>query len=198
MLLLNVLQMLLKYIEFKFLINDNDFTRSHEILVTLLDPRFSNLQFLTNNQRNLVHDNLNYVLDEFFKTESDIVISHDLDIHIEVKKIDNNLKLRKLIGNLNITEDVNPRATNYLDEFEQFLNIKAAIDVEITDWWCLNQSNYPKLAKFMRKSLVVQPTSSSSERIFALGGNIVKKNRTNLKQDFVRKLIFLKKNQEKL
>jgi len=74
-------------------------------------------------------------------------------------------------------------------EFKQFLCLKVDLSIEMNDWWFNNQNFYPQIAKFVRKYHTMQGTSCSSERIFSIGGNIVKK-RTSLKPELIEIDIF--------
>ncbi|XP_066533969.1 E3 SUMO-protein ligase ZBED1 [Hoplias malabaricus] len=61
-------------------------------------------------------------------------------------------------------------------------------------WWKLNQVNFPRLSRLVRKYLCVPATSSPSERLFSTGGNIVNCQRSCLKPHKVDMLVFLARN----
>ena len=61
-------------------------------------------------------------------------------------------------------------------------------------WWNLNQKKYPTVAHIARKYLCIPATSSSSERVFSTGGNIITPQRSCLNPDKVNQLIFLAHN----
>lgn len=62
------------------------------------------------------------------------------------------------------------------------------------EWWKLNESGYPGLAKVAKKYLVVPATSAPSERLFSKSGKIVNELRASLKPDKVEMLTFLARN----
>ena len=61
-------------------------------------------------------------------------------------------------------------------------------------WWKAHELFYPHLAKLAKRVLAIPASSVPSERIFSLAGNIVNKKRSQLSNDNVDMLIFLKKN----
>ncbi|XP_033988650.1 zinc finger BED domain-containing protein 1-like [Trematomus bernacchii] len=61
-------------------------------------------------------------------------------------------------------------------------------------WWRESRKFYPRLSILARKYLCIPATSSSSERVFSTGGNIVTCLRSSLKPDHVNRLVFLAKN----
>ncbi len=76
-------------------------------------------------------------------------------------------------------------------------NLKVAkIDAEEDPlkWWYNNESTYPLLAKLSGKYLCTPATSTSSERVFSKGGQIVTPQRALLKPQYAEMLIFLSCN----
>ncbi len=61
-------------------------------------------------------------------------------------------------------------------------------------WWRESRRLYPRLSNLAKKYLCIPATSSSSERVFSTGGNIVSCQRSSLKPDYVNRLVFLAKN----
>ncbi|XP_069800972.1 E3 SUMO-protein ligase ZBED1-like [Dendropsophus ebraccatus] len=64
------------------------------------------------------------------------------------------------------------------------------------EWWRRHSVNFPLLSKVAKKYLCIPATSSSSERVFSSGGNIVTCLRSSLKPEKVNMLVFLSKNLE--
>ena len=62
------------------------------------------------------------------------------------------------------------------------------------DWWKVEHSRYPRLAKLARKYLCICATSVPSERVFSCAGQIVSDERSSLKPDKVDMLVFLARN----
>ena len=82
------------------------------------------------------------------------------------------------------------------EEIERYSKI-ARPDPEKTnplDWWKLQASSYPVLAKLAKKYLCICASSSASERLFSTSGYICSKRRTLLKPEKLNMLVFLAKN----
>lgn len=67
-------------------------------------------------------------------------------------------------------------------------------EVEILDWWKINKTSFPKLAKLARSVLCIPASSSSSERVFSAAGRTISQRRTALKPSTVDAIIFLHKS----
>ena len=67
-------------------------------------------------------------------------------------------------------------------------------DEEPLEWWKANAKHLPLLSQLARKYLVIQATSSPSERLFSKAGQIATPARAQLKPDKVDKLVFLAEN----
>ena len=67
-------------------------------------------------------------------------------------------------------------------------------ELDPLEWWEINESTYPTLAKLAKKYLTVPATSASSERLFSKSGKVVTPLRASLKPDKVEQLVFLAKN----
>ncbi len=63
-------------------------------------------------------------------------------------------------------------------------------------WWRDNQSRYPLLSKVARKYMCICATSTPSERVFSVAGNIVTPMRSSLKPHKVNMLVFLARNKD--
>lgn len=62
------------------------------------------------------------------------------------------------------------------------------------NWWKGNQEKYPTLAKLAKSFLCIPGTSTPSERLFSVAGNIVSKKRASLSPEHVDMLTFLHSN----
>lgn len=84
-------------------------------------------------------------------------------------------------------------------ELQSYLLQARTLDAEEDplEWWRESQKLYPRLSLLARKYLCIPATSSSSERVFSTGGNIVTCQRSSLKPDHVNRLVFLAKNLRK-
>ena len=61
----------------------------------------------------------------------------------------------------------------------------------LRDFWKQKNSHYPRLAVLARRYLIVQATSTPSERVFSKMGNTVSKKRGNLTANHTDQTIFL-------
>ena len=64
----------------------------------------------------------------------------------------------------------------------------------ILEWWKLNESRFPNIAKLAKAVLCIPATSAPSKRLFSAAGHIVNKRRTCLKPENVDVILFLNKN----
>lgn len=62
------------------------------------------------------------------------------------------------------------------------------------EWWRLNRSKYPRLAKMAYRYLCIAATSTPSERIFSASGHLTSDKRCRLTPDNANLLLFLNKN----
>jgi hypothetical protein len=86
-------------------------------------------------------------------------------------------------------------------EITRFLELtpKAqSADVDVLAWWKAQSSQLPLLAEIARKILAYPASSSSSERIFLTGGDVVTSKRQNLDPATVERLVFYHDNWQKL
>ena len=64
----------------------------------------------------------------------------------------------------------------------------------LIEWWGSKGSQFPMIQRVAKKYLTLNATSTSSERLFSLAGNIVSKKRNSLKPDKVDMLTCLAYN----
>lgn len=68
---------------------------------------------------------------------------------------------------------------------------------DIGAWWGNKGSQFPLMQRVAKKYLAINPTSTASERLFSLAGNIASKKRNRLKPDNVDMLACLAYNLKK-
>jgi hypothetical protein len=84
-------------------------------------------------------------------------------------------------------------------EFEDYLKMaKPTKSSCILEWWKVNSSRLPSLSKLARSYLAIPASSSSSERMFSIAGNIINCRRTKLAPESVNKLVFIRDNIQKV
>ena len=84
------------------------------------------------------------------------------------------------------SSDVRKELDNYIKEPK----LSESSD-PLCDFWKLKNSQYPRLAVLARRYLIVQATSTPSERVFSKMGNTVSKKRGNLTANHTDQTIFL-------
>ena len=67
-------------------------------------------------------------------------------------------------------------------------------NVNIFDWWKINEARYPNIAKLAKSMLCVPATSTAAERVFSAAGITVSKRRSCLKPENIDRILFLNKN----
>jgi hypothetical protein len=81
------------------------------------------------------------------------------------------------------------------EELRKFLlAADAPIDTDPIKWWGNNEQEYPKLGHLAKTLFAVQPTSSSSERVFSTCGNVYTEKRMSLLPKNASQIIFLHEN----
>ena len=105
--------------------------------------------------------------------------------------------LSKILGNrLGTTARIGlTRQEKIKQELDQYL-AHPQLDVEDSplEWWKVEHSRYPQLAKLAHKYLCLCATSVPSERVFSCAGQIMSDHRSSLKPDRVNDLVFLARN----
>lgn len=91
-------------------------------------------------------------------------------------------------NNLTVRESVDKELKDYENE------VSVELDTDPLEWWKAHQLQYPIMAKLAAQWLVVQGTSTSSERVFSTAGLTITDRRSSLQSELVNKLIFLNKN----
>jgi len=151
--------------------------QEHGMLAALLDPRFKDLEFASEEIRIKT-------LEQFKKAYQDIKNLTNDNQEIECNLVKSNSFLARMFQNNNNIEEVD----NYL----------ALPKIHFEDcpllWWKNNASRFPTLSKLAKKYLAIPATSTSSERLFSQAGNIMTVKRTQLTANTFENLIFCKKN----
>ena len=78
------------------------------------------------------------------------------------------------------------RGSTIKDEVGSYLKGKVcARKTNVLEWWKLNESWFPNIAKLAKAVICVPATTTPSERFFSAAGNIVNKRRTCLNPENV-------------
>ena len=98
---------------------------------------------------------------------------------------------KRFLGLLSDEDEVNIDGGN-IDEVSRYIaegNIENGASP--LTWWKGRKEKYPKLSCLARKYLAVQASSTASERVFSLMGNILTKKRLRTTSENFKKLAFL-------
>ena len=117
--------------------------------------------------------------------------------HFVVLK-ESNLKKIKILNYLNESRDkidVSSRSLKIcLEDYFNKINKLSDENLDTKTFWCKHESEWPELSEFAKFVLNVPATSAPVERIFSVGGSILRPSRRCLNDNLFEKLIFLKCN----
>lgn len=156
-------------------------------LAAILDPRWKNLSFSTNEQHELAQKNFRDVY-EIAKTSSSATIKDPSNNLLGIKKKKSCLYQRSILESEDIINSNDDEVDRYLAISQQAKSINAL------EWWNIYKKEFPILSELARKFLAIQATSAASEWLFSDAGNIMTAKRTSMKYDLFETLIFLKRN----
>lgn len=159
-------------------------------VATLLDPRFKKIHF-TNPVS--CSDAVQKVLHSMRETEENVAVTtrtqHELPNVVSER--DSVWDYHKeLVNKANTSYDNIPGEMP--TELKFFLNQPLAdINTDPLEYWALNKMSFPKVYSVAKKYLAVVPTSTPSERLFSLAGNILVDHRSKLSPKHLNQLLFL-------
>lgn len=161
---------------------DNLNTTSLDVLASALDPRFRQLKFLNDEQRQSVKEEITCRMAAFSPA------SHDRDNTTTTCQPS---ALDILLG----PDEVTAELPTFQEEVDAYFAEKVVSrEVNPLVWWKDNNVRFPNLAKVAKSLLCIPATSAPAERIFSTAGLTVNKLRSSLNPDTVDALIFLNKN----
>jgi len=90
-------------------------------------------------------------------------------------------------------EDIRGRSID--DEVDAYFHEKVCLrKTNILEWWKINEPRFPNLSQLAKAVIGIPATSTPSERLFSVAGNVVSKKRTCLNPENVDIILFLNKN----
>ena len=173
--------------------NDEDLT-SAAMFATALDPRFKDLDFLTEEERGSVLTALREKLEEIDVGEEPVAKKQKteepttgLDFLLASEDEDDSDREEEI-------ENDNRNADDHDDEFGEYMKIqKVESNTKVLEWWLSNSTKFPRLSKLAARYMCIPATSVPSERVFSTAGNIINAKRSNLTPENVNMLVFLSK-----
>ena len=159
------------------------------VLSAALDPRYHHLDFLSDQERNQVHDVILDKVEALYEhTEQDTCIQPQAK-----KRREEETAMSFLLGKSSrCNSDSIPL---WKKEFMQFQNEpQTHHDSDALVWWKMNSKRFPILARLAKRYLCVPATSVPAERIFSAAGLVISNKRSSLTPENADMLIFLNKN----
>jgi hAT family C-terminal dimerisation region len=190
------------------------------IMAALLDPRYKNLDFISdNNIKRRIHSTLKAQYDQLKWEINQQSIPSSPTTVASTSSI-----AESLIAEISISENQTPsrslrehrarreqKTKEIFQRTERTENTLSATDDEITsyflmpiarenknplDWWKAKREIFPILSIIAQKYLAIPATSVASERLFSDAGNHITAKRNSLDPGLLGKMIFLKRNMQ--
>ena len=160
-------------------------------LSAALDPRHHHLNFHSAEEQTQVHEIISDKVETLYKQDSATPSSSDSACtQPQAKKRKEETAMSFLLG----TERDSDSTPSWKDEIEQFKREpQVHHDSDALDWWKINETRFPTLAKLARCYLCVPATSVPAERIFSIAG-LISNKRSSLSPENADMLIFLSKH----
>ena len=177
-----------------------------DIMATLLDPRYKNLNFISdNNIKKRIHSNLKAEYNQLKleinqqSTPSSPIttLSTDLEnLTINTRSLrEHQAKREQRTKKVFQTENITPIAKD--DEITTYFQMPIVRENKNPlDWWKAKQEIFPILSIIARKYLGIPATSVASERLFSDAGNHITAKRTSLDPGLLGQMVFLKRNMQ--
>lgn len=150
-------------------------------IATFLWPKFNQMRMMTPTERNALYAHVRTLLR---------ATAEDPDV--ELPQVEAPLPAKRA----HFSEWENVQQPGWEDD-EVTRYIETAVmenEEDVLEWWKINKTSFPKLAKLARSVLCIPASSSSSERVFSAAGRTITQRRTALKPSTVDSIIFLHKN----
>ena len=165
-----------------------DANLNQEVLrkASFFDKRYSNLKFLTEEERGVVLDEIRAeLMDLEEKTKRQQLVEAGGDVN------QNPPKRRKLGLGLSDSEDEEdvPSAEAELASYQAERKLKT--DGCPFGWWRDRRESYPYLSRLARKYLSVQATSTPAERVMSSMGIVLEKKRQSMTGELFSEIMFL-------
>ena len=188
----------------------SDLTQTLQSVATWLDPRYKSANLTEEECRNatqkLKEELMTFEVEragnganeagQWQNNDSNASADNNEDDQPPAKKVKKSLA--KLLGQVKKPSDPGNATTpaDRIDlEMSRYVSApEIELDADPLQWWSMHAAAYPSLAKLARKYLCICGTSSASERLFSVAGNIVTAKWSLLQPHKVDMLVFLAKN----
>ncbi|XP_073716552.1 E3 SUMO-protein ligase ZBED1-like [Misgurnus anguillicaudatus] len=168
-------------------------------MTSALDPRFK-FKYVSEDNQGSIQDRLTAEMKSLMTADSEENTPLETAMPADVTEDAAAPKKKKCLGSFfKVTTAAGPPPLQQDQAIA--LELQSYLQTETLDaeedplkWWREHHRVYPRLSNLARKYLCIPATSSSSERVFSTGGNIVSCLRSSLKPDHVDRLVFLAKN----
>lgn len=172
-------------------------------LATALDPRFKLIKQLDDslkkNVTEMVISNVERVVGDVDCTMADLDVTIVDSVSSSQSSSSQDLPVTKkakpsaLDILLGPEEDIRGRSID--DEVDAYFHEKVCLrKTNILEWWKINEPRFPNLSQLAKAIIGIPATSTPSERLFSVAGNVVSKKRTCLNPENVDIILFLNKN----
>ena len=155
------------------------------LIACFLDPRFKNLQFVNEEQKSHIMDQVRIIYRQEHTKKEQLV----LPIQSESK-----VKL----GIFSHFQTQPAKKAKEYGELEKYLEAESILEstpnFDILNWWRVNEPMYPHLSVLARRYLCRMPSTASIEGAFSVAGFIIGVNRCSLDVDIVDDLLVLKRH----
>lgn len=167
---------------------------SNTVLATIFDPRFKDAFFRKECTKGKIEEWITAASDDHATGElvDEEMRTGDLDDGDNNESDDEYAAILNERGNAAAA----PNPNTVIQEYALYRDTeqRAAKNSDPLDWWKVNATKYPKLAKLARKYLSAPPTSVPSERLFSEAEAIYDARRSRLNPDKVEMLLFIRGN----
>ena len=177
------------------------------IMAALLDPRYKNLNFISdNNIKKRIHSNLKAEYDQLKleinqqSTPSSPITTlstgiENLTINTRSLREHQAKREQRTKKVFQTTENITPIAED--DEINTYFLLPIVRENKNPlNWWKAKQEIFPILSIIARKYLGIPATSVASERLFSDAGNHITAKRTSLDPGLLGQMVFLKRNMQ--
>lgn len=170
---------------------DEKFNRSENynyyVKASALDPRYKNLDFLSEVNRSQVRQNIK---GDIVKINSEQQGGDSNNSNSNISELGDEELFFSAVGKAG-------KGGQLEDEVDLFLKVDLAdFKTNCLEWWSKNEKLLPRLGKLVRELYCIPATSVASERHFSAAGRTVTKLRNRLAPETTELLLFVHKNNQ--